>query len=468
MALRVPLSGRSRLAAQSATIAWIAIACTAIAAILGAIILAGTKTGAALALLAVIGPPAAYAAFRAPLIFPFSIFILLVPFDNVLSFSSFGTITKAVAIAAGAGVAFWLLRTRKAVAPDRALLYWSIFYVWALTSLTWAIDPMYGMAHVFTTFMLIALYGVIAIAPIERKTLDVLVNAVIISGAIAGLYGAYLFHHGVDVSTNGRLFIQNDTQVIDPNQFAAALIMPFCVALTRAIHSSKFRDLLIYGSAIIAIGGGLAVAGSRGALLAIGVAFVYLLFRSRKRLILAGMGVGGLAIALGLYGNVLSRFGNAASTGGAGRTAIWQVGIAAFFQHPIFGAGFSNFELAFDRAFLSVSQSYYTRWHRAPHDILIQIGVELGIVGIAFLLTAWWKQYRAMRIIAEGSPLYTLRLALEASVIGLFFSSLFLDALEMKYLWLAFMMVMLARNAELSSIKSTQLNAARTMGRPTS
>jgi len=53
-----------------------------------------------------------------------------------------------------------------------------------------------------------------------------------------------------------------------------------------------------------------------------------------------------------------------------------------------------------------------------------------------------------LRIIRPDAQLYPLRLALEGSLIGLFISSFFLDALYMKYLWLAFIMIMLARNAE--------------------
>ena len=455
MAARFPLPRTVRIHAPSKnTVAWVAIAGLAIAAMLGAIMLAGTKTGTALALLAVAGPICAYAAFRAPLIFPFGIFVLLVPFDNVLLFSSAGTITKFVAIAAGGTIAFWLLRTRKFVTPDKSLVWWFAFYFWAVTSLMWAIDPMFGMAHVWTTLQLLSLFAAISLMPIDRRTFNMIVTLVILSGALGGLYGAYLFHHGMGVSKDNRLFIQSDESVIDPNQFAAALILPFCLALSAVTQSRTVTSAVLGGAAVLSIAAGAAVAGSRGAILAMGIAFTYMLVRSQKRIALAAFGLGGLAVALGAFGNALSRFSYATSTGGAGRSDIWKVGIAAFREHPIFGSGFSNFPLAYDHAFLSVSESYYTRWHRASHNLIVQTSVELGIIGTIIILTAWWKSARSLRVISPESTLYSVRIALEATLLGLFVAALFLDMVQDKYLWLALIIIALARIVEIVTRKA--------------
>jgi O-antigen ligase len=445
MAARTPYLASARAVPPKILVS-IIIALLAIGAAIGAIMLAGTKTGVALALFAVIGPLAIYGALTYPLVFPFTVFILLVPFDNILNFSAFGTLTRLAAIASGAAIAFWMLRTRKFIAPDKAVIAWTVFYVWCLMTLMWAIDPSYSMAHVFTLLQLLALYVAASLFPADKRSLAILVATVIASGAIASLYGIYLFRHGVGVSSNGRLWIMTDDSLIDPNQFAAALILPFALALMAVISARSAKVKVVAAVCMAAIAGGVAVAGSRGALVAVAAAFVYLLIRSRKRVALAAIGVGGLGLALGLYGNVLMRFGNAQSTGGAGRTDIWKVGISAFRDHPLFGAGFSNFPLAYDRAFLTISESYYTRWHRAPHDLLVQTIVEVGLVGAVLLGIALWRQFRILRIVPPDHPFYSLRLALEATMVGLLFASVFLDMMETKYLWLAFILVALARN----------------------
>ncbi len=51
---------------------------------------------------AVLFPYLLYVAFTRPLAFPFGLYVLLVPFDNILSFGSFGTITKLLGIVSGA------------------------------------------------------------------------------------------------------------------------------------------------------------------------------------------------------------------------------------------------------------------------------------------------------------------------------------------------------------------------------
>ena len=52
-----------------------------------------------------------------------------------------------------------------------------------------------------------------------------------------------------------------------------------------------------------------------------------------------------------------------------------------------------------------------------------------------------------MRDVPADDPDYALRLALEGALIGLFVAALFLDVMITKYVWLAFMLAALLRNA---------------------
>ena len=151
----------------------------------------------------------------------------------------------------------------------------------------------------------------------------------------------------------------------------------------------------------------------------------------------------------------LARFNEIADTGGAGRLGIWRVALVAFSRHPILGAGAGNFSIAYNDAFLSVpafsamkivEAAHFTI---APHNNLVWIGVELGAVGLVAFLYAWWKQFRALRVVPERSDLYPLRVAIEGAIIGQFVCGFFLGTLIYKYLWLAFMLAMIVRNAEL-------------------
>ncbi|HTX57351.1 MAG TPA: O-antigen ligase family protein [Candidatus Acidoferrales bacterium] len=416
-------------------------------AALGVVALSGTKTGLALALAAVLGPIGLYFAICEPLVFPFALYVLLVPFDNLLSIPAFGTLTRALAILSGGAIALWLLRTRRAISPGRPLVFWGFFVVWAATTLCWAIDPQVGYAHAFTLAQLLALYAIVSFVPVDRRTLGILLFAVVFSGVLAAGYGAYIFHNGAGHIVSGRLLLSNNNDVIDPNQFAASLILPIAVALVAALRSRAATVRIGALLALAIMGGGLAIAGSRGGLVAVAIAVMYIVWRTRTAVLAAGFAFAALCSALALDSTVLARFATAASSGGAGRVDIWEVGLHAFRSFMWFGAGLGNFPVAFDRSFLAVHQNYYNPWNSAPHDILLSAGVELGFFGLALLLGAWWFQFRELRSVEPHDELFGFAAAVESAVLGLFVAALFLDIMEMKYTWLAFMVAMLVRNA---------------------
>ena len=421
----------------------------------GAVALGGTKMGIALALLAACGPIAAYAALTAPIVFPFSLYLLLVPFDNLLAIESFGTLTKLLGLASACAIAIRMMLTRRYIVPDKAILSWLPFLLVSLASLGWATDPMSGVSQVLSLIELFALYALLAFMPMDRKSLGIIIAAIIVGAVVAGAYGFYLFHNGQNVSEEGRVLIRTAGAKIDPNHFAASMLVPLALAVTAFVEARRPSLRVFSLLAIATIGVGILVSGSRGGIVSAGVILAILIWRSRKRMLLVGLTLAGGGIALASFGNVVQRFGLIAATQGSGRLAIWRVAGVAFSRHPILGAGVGNFSIAYNDAFLSVpafaSMKIVEGAHFtiAPHNDLVWVGVELGAVGLAALLYAWWMQLRALRAIPERSDLYPLRITIEAAIIGQFVCGLFLGTLTYKYLWLAFMLAMILRNAEL-------------------
>lgn len=414
-----------------------------------AVALAGTKTGIALGALAALGPVTVYCALVAPLIFPFTGFIVLTPFDNLLAVSAFGTLTRMSAIVTGAAMLLYFARTRAYVLPSRALVAWCAFFAWSLASTLWSIDAPSAFEALATLLQLFLLYTAVSFMPVRENVLRIVIAATIASATVAGLYGAYVFHNGQTTHSGlvtGRLFLGNDSTIIDPNQFAASMLTPLLIALVGGVYARTWLARVAFFSCVLLMGTGITISASRGAAISLIVAVLYLLIRSRKRIVLGITAFVGAAVALISHGNILARFSDAASSGGAGRADIWRVGLVAFREHWLVGAGIGNFPFAFDQAFLRVQEAYYTHWHRASHNILIQTAVELGIVGIVLFGYAWWTQVRSLRVIPVQSGLYPLRLALEAGIVGLFVSGFFLNIMTEKYLWLALMLVALTRN----------------------
>lgn len=415
--------------------------------------LAGTKTGFVLALVAIGGPLAFYSAVVAPLVFPFALYVGVVPFDNLLSLSAFGTLTKFLGMAAGAALIFYLVRTKQAVRPSPSLMIWGALYLWAAATAFWAYDQTLVFGALLTSVQLVILYAAICVFPSDRSAVRWTTFAVIVGGIAAAVYGAYLFHNGTDIYYGSRLRITTDTGAIDPNHFAAALLLPIALCLSALLTTKK---LIVAAGSIAALGMlfvGVTLSASRGAVMAIGFMAVYFLIRSRTRIRLIAITIATAvaAMAFSSQTDLWNRFTVAMSTGGNGRTSIWLVGLQALKQHWLFGAGYGNFSEAYDRVFLQTPHQIWDQanWHRASHDLLIGTSVELGIVGTVLLLLAWGSQFYMLRAIEPTEPEYPLRVAAEAAVLGIFVAALFLDVMTFKYVWLAFMFIAILRNAHL-------------------
>jgi O-antigen ligase len=414
--------------------------------------LAGTKTGVALAIIAIGGPIMIYAAIVAPIVFPFGLYVLAIPFDNLLDLFAFGTLTKLLAIASGAAILLYLARTKKAVAPPRALFFWIALYVWAAASTFWAIDQGSVFTALITSIELLVLYGAVSVFPANQRAVKWISSATVIGGVLAAAYGAYLFHNGTDIYYGtGRLRITTDTSAIDPNQFAAALLLPIVLCVTTLLQTRKWFVAIINGAALVMLLVGVALSQSRGGVMAIAAMLVYLFVRSYSRLRLAAVTLSLLLFA-GLSSSqtpLWTRFGQALSTGGAGRTSIWLVALTALKSHWLLGAGYNNFPFAYDQAYLQTGHQMWgeASWHRGSHDLLLGTSVELGIVGVILLLAAWISQFGVLKDIRRVDSDYPMRVALEAAVLGTFVAALFLDVMLFKYVWLTFMLMALVRNA---------------------
>ncbi|MGC1381253.1 MAG: O-antigen ligase family protein [Candidatus Baltobacteraceae bacterium] len=428
------------------------LAATAASAAVALTLLAGTKSGIALATIAVGGPAFAYLAIVAPAIFPFGSYAALVPFDNLLDVAAFGTLTKILGILTGVAFLAFMLRTRRAVSPPKALFIWSALVVWLAATAFWAIDQQSVFALLPTACELVVLFAAVSVFPSDRKAVSACVIATVAGGVAAALYGAYLFHSGIDIAArSNRLWIMTDSSEIDPNHFAAALLLPISLCAGTALYTRRVVPAVGATAALAIMLVGVAESGSRGAAIGIAVMALYLFVRSDRRLRLA-LGAlpaaAGLAI-LSLHTSIWARFAQTLSSGGSNRLPIWKVGLTTLKSHWLLGAGYNNFGFAYDQAFLQTHQTQFANWHRAPHDLLIGTGVELGIVGVALVIAGWVAQFRMLRNVPATSPEYPLRLALESAVLATFVAALFLDVMIAKYLWLTFMLIALIRNASL-------------------
>ena len=424
----------------------IVVGACAVAMVLLALVMSGSTPKMAMAAIIVLVPVLALTAWKKPMLFPYAAYALLVPFDNLLAVSTFGTATKLLGFAAGAAFLFWTLRRRRIVAPPASLILWALLLTWMALSLIWTSSPADGMRGFQTMLQILLLYTVISMTPIDTKDLTWLLRGLICGGIAAAIFGIYVFHYQNPIEAElqrefGRVAIQfGENATIDVNHFANSLLLPIVALLVLALNERRILFKVAWAGGLAIMIAAVYQTQSREALLALGAMLVYLLFVSRKRLqLFITMLAGTFAIAFDPA--MWQRFAEATATGGAGRTNIWAVGIQAFKSHWLLGGGLGSFLNAYDEAYIRVFQRFSAGWARDPHNLLIHYSVELGLIGVLLVVACWTTQFWMLRDIARGSALSEMRTIAMAGLIGLSITAMFIDLFTYKYVWLLFAFV---------------------------
>lgn len=180
------------------------------------------------------------------------------------------------------------------------------------------------------------------------------------------------------------------TGTYDPNDLALVLVMSLPIVYFLAGNEYGFKKVglfLLLGLLIIAI----MKTGSRGGFLGLLITGFLILVRDSKRkwatklLILAVLGMLLYLLAPGSYWQRMNTMLHSESdynlTSGAGRIEIWKRGINLMIAHPFLGSGAGAFTVAEGE----MHKEEGGKWSTA-HNSFIQIGVELGIVGLFFFI----------------------------------------------------------------------------------
>jgi O-antigen ligase len=399
----------------------------------------------------VLGPVGLYVALRWPLEALFGLYAVLVPFDNLLSTGSFGTLTKLLGIVAGGFLLLWVARRGLISFSDAPVRVLCLLAIWMLATTLWAIDQKVSMQMMSTLAGLMVLYSVVSMFPVTPKQFRILLLLVAVGGLCAAAYGANMFYHDPSFSPQQhldarRLVIHVGQYEIDPNHFADALIFPAAILMMWALRVRSLIGRLASTAGLGLILSAVLLSGSREALSALALIAAYYFIRSPYRAKLAAA-IGVLAVFAGtLQTSMFLRFGEALNNGGAGRTSIWAVAIEAAKQRPLQGYGIGNFPQVYDMFYLMTHQPYSFGFDAPAHNLIMHYLVETGVIGLALIAWFFYAQFRSLRDIEPGSEYYDYRVVLEASLLGIILASMFIDLFQYKYGWLVFAMLALLRN----------------------
>lgn len=411
---------------------------------------------------AIAAPYGLYIAFTRPLVFPFGLYVLLVPFDNVLGAGSFGTITKLLGIISGGVLLMWMLRRGTGSGAWSVLLPLALLMLWMLASTFWSLDQSEALKSIPTYAGLILLYVALAFAPVTMRDVRIVLGCVIAGGVAAAAYGANVFYHDpalANASGQVRLVIQIGSSSIDPNHFANALLFPAAALAMWSLQTPRLSAKCAGAAGIGLMLTAILLSGSREALLALVLIALYFLWRSRYRLQVLAVTAVAIAVTQSVQTSMWERFASALSTGGSGRASIWAVAIEAAKHRLLEGYGVGNFETAYNTMYLAVAQPYPYGWSSPAHNIALHYTVELGIVGLALIAWFFWRQFRSLAAATATSPYYDYRVMLEASLLAIVLVSFSVDLFTYKYAWLVFAVVALFRNAVEAEDQSAQMRA---------
>jgi hypothetical protein len=366
--------------------------------------------------------------FRWPLVLLLAV-AALIPIEEVTLLQGFGTISRAVGILFA--VCYGLPRLTRLNLAVIPIAGWA-YLAWALASLAWSLGTDAASAKLISLVQLFMIALLTADFVVQRPSIvRPVLWAYSVSAAATAVIGvaAYL---GQGLATTRAVGIDNQ----DSANFAALLIPALVFGLYEALNGS--RRLLGAGITILTAAG-IVVSGTRGAWVACTVVILLVVLPqlSARRRVVALVTMAVVAVAVyqvpGVAELVAERTGNAVSSGGAGRTDIWTVGVANFEKSPIVGVGYANFPVAFTtQAILDtgVGLKWLELTGRGPHNIIVGTAVELGVVGLV-LLVGFLGPLIARR--GWGPNAATV----QAALMGLMTAALFLDILSnRKQVWL--------------------------------
>jgi hypothetical protein len=362
-------------------------------------------------------------------------FALLLPFDSVSAIGgqpSGAALTRYVGAFAALVLLVVGLISKRFSLPCRAALWWSLFVLWGVATLGWTTNSQFALERLPTAISLWALYLIATAFRIEKKEMWLVLAAAVIGGCIAAAMSVHEFYNGTFYLQSTRSSLMLGNRDTDPNQFGASLLLPLSLAIGAVVEGRNRMLRVCATAAIVLLSLALLLSMSRGALAAaLTVIIVYIgRLGFNRRVVLAI--VLAAALLLLMPQTFFTRLG--LSDRGAGRLDIWTASMDLVPRYGLLGAGWNNFVVVYSD--IAGHASSFRGFTRGSHSIYVGMLIEVGIVGLTFLLLAFRSQLR------EAKPRELLPYA--AACWAMIVMGITLDIVWRKSFWFAWIILAMA------------------------
>jgi putative inorganic carbon (hco3(-)) transporter len=383
---------------------------------------------------------------RSVLFAPLLVYIFVLFFDDTMMFFNFGSAPKWLGALAAVTVGVRLLRDRTRLTPPPVARWLLLLVFWSLLTILWSINTYASQEGFITLGGVVLTTIVIGMSPLSEREQSLIRDAVIATGVVVAILalqsssgrwlemGQVTTRLGVDLA---------DQVAANPNGLALCLLLPIALALGGMLTPGRVIRQAVSFVAFVAMVIALVLTQSRGGLIGLGalVASVAVGLRiARARLVVVALVL--FAVLWQAAPIISARFEGADFESGAGRREIWDAGLHALTDHWLFGSGIGTFPYAY-RAVVLVRGGGTTGWNaRDAHNIYLNVGVELGILGFLLFCGALWASYRDLSNVKKLRPIEPL--FVKAALAGLFVGTFFSNAIRAKWYWLTITLAMIA------------------------
>lgn len=377
-----------------------------------------------------------------PIEIALGMYAFLLPFNSITTLGAGTTANYALGAIAGMALLVTGVVRKRLTWPPRAARWWLAFVLWCVLTTAWALQPQLSVHKIPTAIALVLLYLVCACWRVADNEFSFLTVLIIAGGCAAACYVVFQFASGISFvgqyGATGRATMLGGGQETNPNTLGTDLLLPFSLAVAWCVSARRWLTAGLALGAVGIIAYGVFLTMSRSALLAI--ALVLIIFLARlgiNRRLLTMLALCSL-IMVAVPGSFFSRVRTAASDAGSGRLDIWAAGAETLKHYGLIGAGLDNFPTAYSN--YAGYAAIFRGFDRGAHNMYLEAGVELGVLGVFLMAAAFLSHLRAVRQprpVAGKQSIYLL--ALECNCWSILLVGLFEDIVWTKSFWLTWM-----------------------------